>query len=756
MALAVLSLVAAPPAKLETHLAAIFAAFPPGLTGLWRLSIGLLWLLAVLVSLAAVIRARWALLRDMTLAVLLTVALGLLLGRLVQGSWAVAWSHPAGFGRLEWSPWLRLTIPASIVLVAKPHLIRSLRRLGWWLLGFGSVAAILLGVAPTMAIASLLVAVAAAAVIHLAFGSCRGRPALEDVALGLAALGVETVTLGAADRQPAGVFVLEAEHADGRRLDVKVYGRDSSDTQLLSTAWRTLWFRSSDSPASPGRLQQVEHEAFLTLLANQAGILTQPVVTGGVAPNEDALLVLVAVGEPVAQSSTGWDESRVRRMWAMLDALHAAGIAHGQVDDEHLIVDGDRIGLTDFRAAVVATTPWTRQIDRAQALVTSVLALGQDPAISLASESLGRDELEAMLPFLQADPLTPTLRRALRESGLDVDEVRATAAGVLGVEPPALERLRRVTWGSALKAVLPVLAFIALANVVTGIDLDDLAASLQDASWWFVAVGFLVSQVPRLFQALSALGASSIPVPLARLYLLQLAQAYIALTIPGAAARIAMNVRFFQRHGLPPGSALAVGALDSFAGFLGQVFLLLMILTFSSATLDLDLDSDTTSGLLRLVMVIAALAILALAVTLMVPRFRRPVFERARSLWTEALDAARGLGSPRRLGLLFGGNLGNEVVLALALGAFTVAVGYPVGLAELIFINVTVSLLAGIIPIPGGIGVVEGGLMLGLARAGLPEELAFAVAILYRAATFYLPPIWGFFAFRWLERHKHL
>jgi len=28
--------------------------------------------------------------------------------------------------------------------------------------------------------------------------------------------------------------------------------------------------------------------------------------------------------------------------------------------------------------------------------------------------------------------------------------------------------------------------------------------------------------------------------------------------------------------------------------------------------------------------------------------------------------------------------------------------------------------------------------------------------LLYRLATFYLPPIWGFFALRWLERTNQL
>jgi len=67
-----------------------------------------------------------------------------------------------------------------------------------------------------------------------------------------------------------------------------------------------------------------------------------------------------------------------------------------------------------------------------------------------------------------------------------------------------------------------------------------------------------------------------------------------------------------------------------------------------------------------------------------------------------------------------------------------------------------VSLLSGLLPVPGGIGVTEAGLTLGLVRAGMGEEVAFAAVILYRLATFYLPPIWGYFALRWLERNEHL
>jgi uncharacterized protein (TIRG00374 family) len=69
---------------------------------------------------------------------------------------------------------------------------------------------------------------------------------------------------------------------------------------------------------------------------------------------------------------------------------------------------------------------------------------------------------------------------------------------------------------------------------------------------------------------------------------------------------------------------------------------------------------------------------------------------------------------------------------------------------------VSVALLAGLVPVPGGIGVSEGALTFGVAAAGLPEATAFAVAIVYRLASFYVPPIWGWGAFRWLQTNRYL
>ena len=71
-------------------------------------------------------------------------------------------------------------------------------------------------------------------------------------------------------------------------------------------------------------------------------------------------------------------------------------------------------------------------------------------------------------------------------------------------------------------------------------------------------------------------------------------------------------------------------------------------------------------------------------------------------------------------------------------------------------INISVSLLASFVPVPGGVGVAEFGLTLGLPSAGMAPEAAVAAVLLYRISTFYLPPTWGFAAAQWLKRNRYL
>ena len=84
------------------------------------------------------------------------------------------------------------------------------------------------------------------------------------------------------------------------------------------------------------------------------------------------------------------------------------------------------------------------------------------------------------------------------------------------------------------------------------------------------------------------------------------------------------------------------------------------------------------------------------------------------------------------------------------------AFGERLHLATLVVVYVAAALFGGLMPVPGGIGVMEAALMAGLTAAGIDATTASATALLFRSATFYLPPIWGWFALRWLQRHSYL
>ena len=79
--------------------------------------------------------------------------------------------------------------------------------------------------------------------------------------------------------------------ADGGSLLVKIYGRDAWDGQLITSVWSSLWNRGQ-TPQFGGRLHQVEHEAFVTLFAERAGVPAMPVVAADMAEGRDAVLVV--------------------------------------------------------------------------------------------------------------------------------------------------------------------------------------------------------------------------------------------------------------------------------------------------------------------------------------------------------------------------------------------------------------------------------------------------------------------------------
>ena len=765
-----IGLIAVPEPGFSRAITRFMVGLPDALVGMWQLFADLPIMWGLIVLGAAFVRGRGKIARDMLFALAVGAMMWLVISRIVNGSWpelAVIWSDAAPPPVF---PSARLGIPTALLVTASPHLVRPARRFGYVVISLGAIAAVALDASTTLGVAAaLLSAAGAAAIVHLVVGSSAGRPSLDDVRYALNGMKVPVVEIGAADRQDAGQFAVAARGVDGSRLVVKLYGRDAHDAALVSAVWRAIWLRRPGAPVGLGRLRQVEHEALLTLLAAQAGIRTDSVVTAGATHSDDAVLVLQRTAEPLVARArfadliepppplfTGADAAaRLDEIWRLVSTLHDRGIVHGRLDEDRLVLDDGRLGLIDFRGAAVAPTEAQERSDNAQMLVTTIGLAGRDAAVSALLEHRSPEQIEAFLPYLQPTALTPDQRRMTKVMGIDLDDLRADVAAASGLESPPLIRLRRFTIGSVVRVGLPGLAIVMMISALAGIDLAAFVESLRDAAWVLVLIGFLIAQLPRLAQAVSTLGAAPIPLPLGPVYALQLAISYVNLAIPTAAARIAVNIRFFQRQGVAPAAAVATGALDGVSGFIVQATLLGSLLLFSSMSLGLEVSGPSSSAL-QIVLIIGIVVAIIVVVILAVARLRRIVLGWVRSTAQEAFGVLRGLRSLRRVVMLFGGNLAAELLFAASLGIFVQAFGYSLPLHELLFINMAVSLLAGLLPIPGGIGVAEGGLVFGLTSFGVPQEAAFAAVMLYRFSTFYLPPIWGFFSLNWLERNRYL
>ncbi|MFV0308603.1 MAG: hypothetical protein ACK5OX_12765, partial [Desertimonas sp.] len=341
---------------LERAWADLLAALPHLIDAVWR---GALWLPlawgAVLVGIA-VARRRPTLARDLFLAAAVALTAAVALGLVATDD---GWAPLRRFADAPPSfPSGVISVSSAVLIVASPHLTRPFRNLGRWLLTGQVIGAMLLGNAfISGVIAATAVGALAAAVVHLALGSPGGRPTPARIRLALAGLG-HTVTDLSITGMHAGGVVRYAGCDDVGPIAVKVYGRDAWDGQMLSTMWRLLWYRGAARSARSVRLSRValvEHEAFVILLAERAGVRVPHVVTAGSAGRGDALVAVRADGQPLRENLGGPYEVAVLRpgaiddLWVELDRLHDAGLTHGRLDLDRVVVHDDAsLGFGDL------------------------------------------------------------------------------------------------------------------------------------------------------------------------------------------------------------------------------------------------------------------------------------------------------------------------------------------------------------------------------------------------------------------------
>jgi uncharacterized membrane protein YbhN (UPF0104 family) len=290
------------------------------------------------------------------------------------------------------------------------------------------------------------------------------------------------------------------------------------------------------------------------------------------------------------------------------------------------------------------------------------------------------------------------------------------------------------------------------------IDVSKSFDTVLGADWLWVIAAFVLAQLAYVASAVEGIGSVAGALPFGRVVAVEVANSFSALA-GGTAAVFATRVRFFQQQGYDASVALSSGAIMATASWIAIAVLFGISLPFAWGSIHLEVtpESGGDSKLVWIILAVVVLVGLVVGLALAVPRFRRLAAEqvrpRVRAIWGNLKEVAR---SPRKLVLLVGGSFAQELVVAMALSVSLRAFGDHLRLPTLIVVITVAGIIGGISPSPGGMGVVEAGLILGLTAAGVSESDATAAVFIQRLFTSYLPPIWGWITLVWMRKREYL
>lgn len=652
-------------------------------------------------------------------------------------------------------PPLRLTVLSAVFFVAGPELTRPSRRLMTSLLAIVAISAVAQTDGyPSGIFGAVALGWALAAGIHLILGSPDGAPDPSEVKDDLDSIGIEAKNISVSSVQFWGEKAYNATQDDGTSLRIIVIGRDATDAQLLTKIGRFLWYKDSGPVLSLSRQQQIEHRAFALLLAERASVRVPHVITAAtIGSRGDATLVL--------ESSPGTslenlpddqiDDSLLDDIWAQLAKLHDAGITHGGIWAQTFEKTSDGAAFTDL--AVANTTPDSDAYfaDRVALLATIAARCTNERAIDSATRSLGKQGLADLLPYLQTTALPRVNRRSADGLKKLCSQLRDEVSTATGVEAPKLEELRRVAPSSILIAAFTILGMYLLIGQFAHVEWG---AMFKDAHWVWVPVVFLLAWVPIGGLAMSLLGSVNKPLPLRPVVMLEIGTKFTGLA-GGGVTTFALQVRFFQKQGLKSAIAVTSSLLNSVASGFTEVVFLVIALVFGASAFSLNKGgSGSTSGLSGKLIIAAIVIAVIAAIVFTIPGLRHRI---TKFLIPQIRAAKENLAAvmknPRKGLQMLAGNAISQVFYALVLWAALHTYGESLGIMQLIIINTLASILGGIAPVPGGIGVIEAGLIGGFTAAGIPDQQAIAATFTARLFTAYLPPIWGWLSINWL-RHR--
>lgn len=644
----------------------------------------------------------------------------------------------------------RTAVIAALVVVARPYLGRPVRNAGWALVVLVAAARVFLGQQlPLDVFAGAALGWGTGTFFHVVLGAPGRRTSESAIDLALDQVGLAGTRIVSRHTGRGRPRIYDLVTPDGTRLQMKIVRHLH---RRAGPAYKARRFLASLDVTNDARLStprhEVEHEAYVTLLAERAGVGTLPVVLAGEMEHGPPFLIRREVqGRLLATlSDTEVDDRLLDEIWRAVLALGAAHIRHQDLRAGNILVDTEgKPRILDFTFSRVGGPTELYWQETAETLVTIASLVGVDRAVDSALRNVPRATLSGTLPSLQPLALHPRLRRQPGLRAATLSSLREELASRIEAPIPPFR--------------LPVRPSTVIILIVGGVGIYLLLPQLASMNGvfplllsgnpvWFAAclvAGFLAI----VSSAVSVLGSSPARLPVGRTLGVQIAAAFTGRTTAAGIGFYKINYTFLERAGLSPGHAAASVALNRIAtGFVNAAGTIVGIVIIGTAV---PIDTNAVAGLWP-VIVAAAAVLAAIVAFLLSPYGRRRILSRWRPQVVQVLRGLLGtLRNPVRAAQLLGGCVGYLLLSALAFAAALAGFTPDFHLIPVLAVFVVASTLGQLAPTPGGLGAVEAAMIAGLTAIGVSPTHAVATVLASRLLTYWLPVLPGIVAFRILQ-----
>ena len=668
----------------------------------------------------------------------------------------------AGAGSWWWLTGASLAGPAlgaaavACTVAAAPWLSRPWRRTAWIALWLAAIVRLITGTAsPVEVVLAFAAGVTVGAGVLVLFGVPDRRIGPAEIAAAFDSAGLPVARVEPAAVEAKGSRPFTADSEDGEPLFIKVLGSDQRDADLLYRAYRFIRLRDiGDTRPAASLIQAAEHQALVAVMAERAGVAVPAVHQVIKAGDGSALLAMDRVDGSSLDliPAQRLSDAVIRELWTQVDRLHRARIAHRSLRAANVVVDGAaRPWIVDFSFSELGATQRQMALDVAELLASLAVITGAGRAVAGAVAVIGRDGVAAAVPLLQPLALSAGTRRAIaRRDGL-LTQTRAAAAAAGGREDQELASIQRIRPRTLLAIAAAAGAFYFLLPKLAQVGSSWQA--VQSADWAWLPLIIALSAVTYLASAVALIGAVVPPIRFWPTVLAQAASSFVNRVSPANVGGMALNARFLQKSGVDTSAGVAAVGVNSLAGALAHLVLMVAFFTWAGRGLGKAFKLPSGSKLLLILAIIAAVVGIVLATR---PGRRFAVGKLIPGLRSAAASLRRVAQIPGKMIMLFGGSALITLAYIGALAASVQAFGGGPGIVLIGAVYLGAAALAAAAPSPGGLGAIEAALIAGLTGVGMAVGPAFSAVLLYRLATYWLPVLPGWLAWRALLRREYV